>query len=76
MAKTNGPLMSLGAFGSIGKTIVFQRRKGTTAVFIKKTPYDLKSAEQLIHRDYIKSGVYYWHKLTPEVVQDWDDFVN
>ncbi len=76
MAKVQGPLFSLSARGTLGRTITFQGRPAGTAVFLPKTPYDPKSFSQLGIREYITSGIYYWHQLTPGYIQMWRDFVN
>lgn len=75
MAMVKGPLFSLQASGTFGRTITFQKRPSGTAVFIPKSPYDPKSINQLAHRDYIQRGIYYFHKLSPAYIQSWKDFV-
>lgn len=76
MAKTQGPLFSLSAHGTFGKSLTFQRRAGTHAVFLPKTPYDPKSERQLSIRDYIKAGVDYWHDIGAVYQAEWNSFVN
>lgn len=75
MAKVQGPLFSLKAAGTFAKTLTFQGRAGTTAVFIPKTPYDTKTVTQLGIRAYIKSGVSYWQGLSPAYQTQWNNFV-
>lgn len=76
MAKTHGPLMSLSAHGTFGKTLTFQRRAGTHAVFLPKSPYDPKSERQLAIRDYIANGVSYWQNLGSAYQALWGGFVS
>ncbi|MDD5006378.1 MAG: hypothetical protein PHS93_08390 [Candidatus Omnitrophica bacterium] len=75
MPKVTGPLFSLGARKTIGKTLTFQRRPSGHAVFIRFTPYDPKSPYQLSHRDIIADAVSKWQSLTEEQKQEWRDFL-
>ena len=75
MAKVKGPLMSLDARGTFGKTLTFQGRPSGTAVFLPKTPYDPHSLTQLSIREYIRLGVSYWHGLSVDYIADWNNFV-
>jgi len=75
MPKTTGPLFSLVAHKTFGKTLTFQRRPSGVSVFIRKTPYDPKAPYQLSHRDIIAEAVSKWQSLTEEQKQDWEDFV-
>lgn len=76
MAKVQGPLFSLKAQGTFGRTLTFQGRSGSTAVFLPKTPYDPKTESQLAIRDYIKLGVNYWKSLPADYKTAWNDFVS
>jgi hypothetical protein len=75
MASVQGPLLSLKATGTFGKTITYQGRGSNTAAFVPVTPYDPKSVSQLGIRDYISKGIYYYHKLTPAYITAWNAFV-
>jgi len=75
MPKVIGPLFSLGARKTIGRTLTFQRRPSGHAVFIRTTPYDPKSTSQLSHREIVSDAVYHWRQLTDEQKQQWEDFV-
>jgi len=75
MAKVQGPLMSLKATGTFGKTLTYQGRAGSTAVFLPKTPYDPKSVAQVAHREYVKRGIYYWHTMGALYQTLWNNFV-
>jgi hypothetical protein len=75
MAKVLGPLFSLKATGTLGKTLTFQGRAGTTAVFAHKSPYDPKSIGQLAVREYITLGVYYWRHMGSVYQTIWNQFV-
>jgi len=75
MPKVIGPLFSLGARKTIGRTLTFQRRPSGHAVFIRTTPYDPKATDQLSHRAIIAEAVTKWQSLTDEQKQQWKDFV-
>ena len=75
MAKVQGPMLSLKAEGTFGKTITFQGRKGSTAAFLRKVPYDPKNITQQNIRSYITKAVDYWQKLPAEYVSKWNNFV-
>jgi hypothetical protein len=75
MAKVKGPLFSLDAHGTLGRTIIYQRSPSGVRVFPHFVPYDPKTAAQLNIRQYIRLGVYYWHSLPAEYVQQWNNFV-
>jgi len=76
MAIVKGPLLSLSASGTFGKTLVYQGRKSGTAVFLPKTPYDPKSSAQLGVRQYVSLGIYYWHQLSPANIASWNNYVD
>ena len=76
MAKVQGPMLSLKAEGTFGKTITFQGRKGSTAAFLRKVPYDPKNATQQNIRGYMTLAVDYWQKLSPVYQSQWNDFVS
>jgi len=75
MAKVLGPLMSLDARGTLGRTLTYQGRRSGTAVFIPKTPYDPKTTAQLGIREYIQLGIYYWHTLPAAYITAWNEFI-
>lgn len=75
MAKVQGPLFSLRATGTLAGTLVFQGRAGSTAVFPRKSPYDPKSEGQLMIRDYISRGVYYWQHIGATYQAVWNEFI-
>jgi hypothetical protein len=50
MAKTEGPLLSLKAHGSIADLITYQGGKNHNQVHIKKTPTDKKTTTQITNR--------------------------
>jgi hypothetical protein len=63
MPKVTGPLFSLSARKTFGKTLTFQTRPSGTAVFIRKSPHDTKTANQIKHRDIIAQAVAKWQYL-------------
>lgn len=75
MSKVTGPFFSLAAAGTFGKTLTYQGRKGTTAVFLPVTPYDPKSIGQLAIREYITRGVFYWRTMGAPYQELWRKFV-
>lgn len=75
MAKVQGPLLSLSASGTLGRTLTYQGRPSGTAVFLPKTPYDPKSGGQLGIREYISLGINYWHQMSTAYIAAWNAFV-
>jgi hypothetical protein len=57
MAKLKAPLLSLGASGQIGKSIVYFPWKGINAARQHVVPANPKSAGQVIQRDFLKDAV-------------------
>ena len=76
MSKVQGPMLSLKAGGTFGKTITFQGRRGSTAAFLRKVPYDTRTDVQSNIRGYVASGVSYWQSLPTEYISKWNDFVS
>ncbi|MBA7592072.1 hypothetical protein ES708_34246 [subsurface metagenome] len=66
MAKSKTPLLSLGARGSIGDTLTFQKRGRLTIARQKPIPTDPKTDLQLAHRQVYREAVAAWNALTPE----------
>ncbi|MBA7587942.1 hypothetical protein ES708_29990 [subsurface metagenome] len=66
MAKPKSPLLSLGARGSIGDTLTFQKRGRLTIARQKPIPTDPKSPAQLAQRQVYREAVAAWNALTPE----------
>ena len=75
MANVSGPLFSLGATKTFGKTIVFQQRKGGTTAYGKVIPYDPKTATQRNIRQYVSLGVTYWQALPGNYKNLWNNFI-
>ncbi len=57
MAKLKGPLMSLGASGAIGKTLIFFGWKGIDAVREYVVPSNPKTGPQITQRTYLSEAV-------------------
>ncbi len=66
MAKPKSPLLSLGARGSIGDTLTFQKRGRLTIARQKPIPTDPQTDLQLARRQLYREAVAAWNALTPE----------
>ncbi|MBA7630708.1 hypothetical protein ES703_38232 [subsurface metagenome] len=66
MAKPKSPLLSLGARGSIGDTLTFQKRGRLTIARQKPIPTDPKTDLQLAQRQVYREAIAAWNTLTPE----------
>lgn len=75
MAKLTGPIFSLAAKGTLKKTITYQGRPSGTAAYKRTVPYDPKSLEQRVIRDYVASGVSYWQTMGGPYQTLWNKFV-
>jgi len=75
MAKTTGPLLSFGARGSIGKTLVFGGWKGTQYARQHVTPSNPQTDEQTLTRNAF-SFLQAAYKTAPALVTDpWEAYV-
>jgi hypothetical protein len=74
MAKVNGPLMSITASGSFGKTIVYATIRSIQYARIWKTPANPNSAAQQVIRGYFTDAVGAWHAETSSVRTTWDNY--
>jgi hypothetical protein len=75
MAVVKGPLMSLGASGTYGGTLVFSRYPKSSTVRRKRVaraPYDPATETQLFNRYFFKNCVAIWQQLETEVKQELD----
>ncbi|MBA7588187.1 hypothetical protein ES708_30238 [subsurface metagenome] len=64
MAKPKSPLLSLGARGSIGDTLTFQKRGRLTIARQKPIPTDPQTDLQLAQRQVYREAVAAWNALT------------
>lgn len=71
MAKPKGPLLSLGARGTIADTLTFQKQGRGHFVRRKPIPKDPKSPAQLARRQIYREAVASWHSLTAEEKDAW-----
>ena len=71
MAKPKTPLLSLGARGSIGDTLTFQKRGRLTIARQKPIPTDPQTDLQLAQRQVYRDAVDAWRALTPEEKDAW-----
>lgn len=65
MTKLKGPLLSLGAQGTIGKNLTFAKVKGGTVAKSIPTHPDAQTLPQVYQRWRYYDAVQYWHSLTP-----------
>lgn len=63
MAKVKGPLMSMGATGQLGKSLVFMTWKGIKDVRTHVVPANPRSDGQVAQRNVMKSAVASWHAV-------------
>ena len=77
MAKVFGPCLSIGASGSIKKTVTFQKRPGGVAVIKPPVPPRAKTtnptAAQAAHRTVISNLVSAWQAFTAVQKDEWQD---
>lgn len=74
MAKLKAPLLSLGASGAIGKSLVFFPWKGIDAVREYVVPANPKTADQIAQRGHLEDAVDEWHAsaYTADDVTAWN----
>ena len=66
MAKTEGQLFSLKAYGSIGNVLTYQGRKGFRHTHKKALPTNPKTSAQIADRLLFANAVAGWQALTTE----------
>lgn len=71
MAKPKKPLLSLGARGTIGDSLTFQKRGRGTIAREKPIPKDPKSEAQLAWRQVYRDAVAAWRALTAQEKEAW-----
>jgi hypothetical protein len=71
MPKLQGPLFSIGASGSIGKTLVYRRTRHGLTVQHWSQPTDPATPSQLDNRAYWAAARNAWRNLTPTQRQPW-----
>ena len=76
MPTLRGPLFSLSAWKTLGKTIVYQRTVSGHKAYKRVIPYDPKTNEQYLIRAYFGSAQKAWRSLPLEYRQAWNAFVN
>ena len=69
MAKTEGQLLSVRAYGTIGNILTYQGRKGFRHTHKKATPRNPKSAAQIADRLLFANVVSIWQDMTTEQKQ-------
>ena len=73
MAKVVGPAISLGAGGTVGDALTFQKKGKGHAVYGHSKHKDAKSGLQLSQRATIAALVLQWQQLTAYAKSLWDD---
>lgn len=74
MAKTAGPLLSLGGTGKIGDTLVFGTWRGIPTVRRYVVPANPKSTAQVLTRDIFRNLELRWKQGGPLLRAVWDRF--
>lgn len=69
MAKVTGPLMSMGARGKLGNTLVFSGWKGIATIRSYVVPANPKTPEQVTQRDTMKKCVLFWNSSLADPAQ-------
>ncbi len=72
MAKLKNPLLSLKAYGSLGKALSFCRRRGLNLVEKRPVVPDQKTPAQLAHRNMFGLCVDLWHTLSAAEKAVWE----
>lgn len=75
MSKVTGPLFSLSASKTLGKTITYQRTLSGHKVYKWTVPYDPQSAGQYAMRVYMGQARRGWRGLSAAYQQAWNEFV-
>jgi len=75
MAKVVGPALSLGAKGTIGDALTFQKKMVGHSAYAHEKHKDARSYPQMLIRSYMRNAVDAWHSLTPAERTEWNDFV-
>lgn len=73
MVKLRGPLMSLGAQGTMNRQVTYSRHKGIEIAKTIPTHPDARTTRQLYHRWRFKDASYYWRHLTNAQRQAYED---
>ena len=64
MAKIEGPLLSMGASGSMGPRLTFSQRKSGQQVRFQRAQTDIVTSARATQRDYFKSAAGWWSEMT------------
>ena len=75
MAKTNGPLLSINAYGSVGKINTYSHRKTGNQCRYQRRQKDSKSDAQLRNREYIFLLHFLWTQLSAAQKATFSQFV-
>ena len=73
MAKLQGPLLSVGAHGTVGGVLTFSERKTVDQVRFQRKQQVFSSEALLIERDKFYASGVLWNFLTQEEKDQWTD---
>lgn len=76
MAKTNGPLLSLSAHGSVGTELTFSKRRSGNQVRFQKKQKGLSTTAREIQRGYFAEANEHWLELNAGEQGQWHAFNN
>lgn len=76
MAKTTGPLLSLGASGTIARTVTFAKWRGVGYARQRVTPANPQSTAQTLTRDIFRNYELRWKQGGPLMRAAFDRFAN
>jgi len=76
MARVSGPLMSMGASGTVGKALTYGKWKGRAWVREWFTPENPKTVKQVNIRTALTLLIAAWQAQTPTVQATWDAYAS
>ena len=80
MVKVVGPALSLGAHGTLGKALTFQKRLKGNTVYLKSHPGRISSFNlsynQYQNKVYVSEAVRHWHLLSVSERGEWNDYID
>ncbi len=74
MAKTTAPLLSLGASGTVGKTLTFAKWRGVGYVRQRVTPANPRTTPQVLTRDIFSNMGLRWKTAGPLLRAPWERY--
>ena len=71
MAKTQGPLLSKHAHGTLGGVLTFSLRKKVNQVRFQRKQKDRVTSSRSTQRSYFVKAVSWWHELNSAEQAEW-----